>query len=539
MQKTKQKVQRIAAVFLTAMALMLLAACSGASNDNTSGTEQTGEAQADTGNGNTSDNGAAGSGTLVIALSQDIDTLDTHGTTAISTESVMVNLQSYLLKRDNEGTLHPHLAESYEALDDTTWSFTLRDNILFHNGDPLTAEDVKFSLERVAHDNKLVQHANFKSILEVNVLDPLNFEIITDGPDPALPYRLAREAAGIFPKNYIEENGWDAFQQHPVGSGPYEFVEWLKGDRMTMKKFDDYFEGDVSEWDTVVFRTIMETSTRVAELMTGGVHVASSIPPTDLDRVNNNDGTSVIKSDTTTVRMLYVNQNEQFKTSDPRVVQAIDYAIDNQVLSDIFANGEGTPTRTRPVPGTFGFDESLYDTYRYDPERARELLAEAGYNNNLEITLTSSQGRSYADSDTAQVIAGMLEEVGIKVNLDLLEASNYVSVRTNGENKELLFTGWNNTLFDASHALGHFHSTYQPAAFGYSNPRVDELLDAAAVNMDPDSRAEQYKEIQQIVAEEMPYIYLYQDVSFMGMSDSLDYEPRIDQMFHVDEIKSK
>ncbi|WP_020614846.1 ABC transporter substrate-binding protein [Paenibacillus daejeonensis] len=538
MQQRKQKVQRISSVFLTTMALLLLAGCSGG-NDTTSGAGQTGNTQAQTGNGTTTEGDSAGGKTLVIALSQDIDTLDTHGTTAISTEGVMVNLQSYLLKRDNEGTLHPHLAESYEALDDTTWSFTLRDNILFHNGDQLTAEDVKFSLERVAQDNKLVQHANFKTIQEVKVLDPLNFEIITDGPDPALPYRLAREAAGIFPKNYIEENGWDAFQQHPVGSGPYEFVEWLKGDRMTMKKFDDYFEGDVSEWDTVIFRTIMETSTRVAELMTGGVQIAASIPPTDLERVNSNDGTSIVKSDTTTVRMLYVNQNDAFKTSDPRVVQAIDYAIDNQVLSDIFADGEGKPTRTRPVPGTFGFDETLYDTYRYDPERARELLAEAGYTNNLEITLTSSQGRSYADSDTAQVIAGMLEEVGIKVNLVLLEASNYVSVRTNGENKELLLTGWNNTLFDSSHALGHFHSTYQPAAFGYSNPRVDELLDAAAVNMDPDSRAEQYKEVQQIVAEEMPYIYLYQDVSFMGMSDSLDYDPRIDQMFHVDEIKTK
>lgn len=513
--------------------VVLLAACSG---------QGSGEDKTSTGSETSAPSASSKAGegsTLVIALSQDVDTLDTHGTTSVATESVMVNLQSYLLKRDDAGKLHPHLAESYEALDDTTWSFTLRDNILFHNGDQLTAEDVKYSLERVAHDDKLVQHINYKTIKAVNIIDPLHFEIVTDGPDPALPYRLAREAAGIFPKKYIEENGWDTFQQHPIGSGPYAFVEWLKGDRMTLKKFDQYFAGDVSEWDTVIFRTIIETSTRVAELLTGGVQVANSIPPIDFDRVNNNDGTSVIKSDTTSVRMLYVNQNEGFKTSDPRVVQAIDYAIDNQVLSDIFANGEGTPTRTRPVPGTFGFDESLYNTYRYDQERARELLAEAGYNNNLEITLTSSQGRSYADSDMAQVIAGMLEEVGIKVKLELLEASNYVSVRTNGDNKELLFTGWNNTLFDASHALSHFHSTYHPKAFGYSNPKVDELLDLAAVNMNPEERAAQYREVQQIVAEEMPYIYLYQDVNFMGVSDDLDYMPRIDQMFYVEEIKKK
>lgn len=538
MEKRRRYLKMAGPALLTS--LLLLGACSGQNSGNNAGSKPSESVGTNSGNATAQPGAGTGNGdTLVIALSQDVDTLDTHGTTSVATESVMVNLQSYLLKRDDAGTLHPHLAESYEAVNDTTWSFALKDNILFHNGDPLTAEDVKFSLERVALDNKLVQHSNFKTIKEVKIIDPLHFEIVTDGPDPALPYRLAREAAGIFPKTYIEENGWDVFQQHPVGSGPYEFVDWLKGDRMTLKKFDGYFAGDVSEWDTVVFRTIIETSTRVAELLTGGVQVANSIPPIDFDRVNNNEGTSVVKSDTTSVRMLYVNQNEGFKTSDPRVVQAIDYAIDNQVLSDIFANGEGKPTRTRPVPGTFGFEESLHNTYRYDQERARELLSEAGYDNNLEITLTSSQGRSYADSDTAQVIAGMLEEVGIKVNLQLLEASNYVTTRTNGDNKELLFTGWNNTLFDASHALGHFHSTYHPKAFGYSNPRVDELLDLAAVNMNPEERAAQYKEVQQIVAEEMPYIYLYQDVNFMGVSDEVKYMPRIDQMFYVEEIKGK
>ncbi|WP_424768214.1 ABC transporter substrate-binding protein [Paenibacillus sp. sgz302251] len=482
----------------------------------------------------------SGSNVLTIALSQDVDTFDTHNTTSISTEGVMVNLLSYLIKRDNSGKPHPHLAESYESKDDVTWSFILKDNLKFHNGDTLTSQDVKFSLERVAKDKTLKQYQNYKSIQEVKIIDDTHFEIITNGPDPVLPYRLAREGAGILPKKYIDESGWEAFLKHPIGSGPYEFVEWIKGDKLFMKKFKEYFGGDVTDWDTVVFRTITETSTRIGELLTGGVQIATSIPPTDWDRVNNNEGTSVVNGDQTGVMMLMVNQSKEFKTSDPKVREAIDYAIDRQALIDKYSPGS-VSTRTRIVPGVPGFEESLYNTNRYDPERAKQLLQEAGYNdgNKLEITYTASQGRTYADSETAQMIAGMLEAVGIKVNLELLEASKYVDVRTTGKNKELLQTGWNNTLFDPSLALGHFHSTYNPKGFGYQNPTVDELLDKAAVNMNPEEREEQYKQVQRIVAEELPYVYLYVMKDFYGVSDVVTYEPRVDTMFYVEEIKKK
>ncbi|GIQ69683.1 peptide ABC transporter substrate-binding protein [Xylanibacillus composti] len=519
-------------LFLLIVMMVLLAACS----ENSAVPSQS-DRSADEGEG------AQSSGTdseLHIALTFDMDTPDTHNSTSVSTESIMVNVLDYLLRRDNAGSLQPHLVETYENVDDTTWSFRLKEGITFHNGDPMTAEDIKFSLERVATDDMLQQHVHYKSIKEVRVIDDYNFDIITHEPDPALPYRIAREGSGIFPKSYIEEAGWDEFLKKPIGSGPYRFVEWRKDDRVILEKYDRYFNGDVSEWDTVVFRTIPEASTRIGELLTGGIDVASSVPVTDWDRIQNHDGTSAIEAETTVMSMIMVNQNEAFATSDPKVREAIDYAIDNQALADKFTNGLAVPSRTRVIPGVLGFEESLHNTYRYDPERARELLQEAGYNDDLEISFGTMQGTSiYSNSEMAQLIAGMLEAVGIKVNLEVHERSQYVDVRNTGKNKELLLVGWNNLLFDASLAVDHFRSDYNPAGFGYSNPRVDELIEKARVNMNAEERAEQYQEIQRIVAEELPYIYVYQFKDIMGINDALDYEPRVDQMFYVEEIKRK
>lgn len=481
----------------------------------------------------------ASDNSLAIAMAQAVDTADTHNTTAISTEAVMVNLQSYLIKRDREGALEPDLATTYERTDDTTWRFVIHEGVQFHNGEPLTAEDVKFSLERVALDNTLVQHVNYRTIQEVRVVDDTTFDIVTTGPDPALPYRLAREGAGIFPMDYVTAEGWDGYERHPVGSGPFQFDAWVKGDSITLKKFDGYFGGDVTDWDTVEFRTISEPSTRIGELLAGSVDIVDQIPVVDRARVEDSGTTHIVDTGTTTVRMLYVNQNEQFATSDPRVAQAIDYAIDKEQLAQIFTDGRATPTRTRVVPGAFGHEPSLYNTSRFDPVKSRELLREAGYEDGeLTITLTSSQGRTAADSDTAQTLQGMLEAVGINVELELLEASSYVETRNTGQNKELLFTGWNNTLFDASLPLSHFRSDYAPATFGYNNPEVDRLLDAAAVNMNEEERARQYQEVQKIVAEELPYIYLYQDVAVYGAANSIDFEPRLDDMYRVVDIKS-
>src|SRR5699024_6606528 len=153
----------------------------------------------------------------------------------------------------------------------------------FHNGDELTAEDVKFTLERVAHDESLREHFQYEQIDEVEVVDDYHFKIHTIDPDPILLNRLSRIGAGILPKDYIDENGWEHFLENPIGTGPFTFVDWSRDSEIVYEVYDDYFDGAVEDWNKLVFRVVPEDSTRVAELLTGGVDIALNVPNHEWD----------------------------------------------------------------------------------------------------------------------------------------------------------------------------------------------------------------------------------------------------------------
>lgn len=475
--------------------------------------------------------------TLTIAMSVNLTSFDIHNQTNGYREGIFNNIFNYLVKRDNKGQIQPDLAEKYEKKDDTTWHFTLRKGVKFHNGDPLTSEDVKFSLERVARDEKLSQQSSYKQIQEVKIIDDLNFDIITSAPDPVLLYRVARIGSGILPKKYIEKVGWEEFSKNPVGTGPYQFVENKLDDKLVLKKFDGYFEGKVSDWDTLVFRIVPEASTRVSELLTGGVDIAAEIPPADWDRVNNHHGTKVLSSDSTTVMALAARSMPGSPTSDVRVRQAIDYAIDNKMIIDNLFKGTATPTRTRVTPGNWAWDESLFNSYRYDPAKSKELLKEAGYANGLDITLQTPQGSNLLDTDVAQMVAGMLTQVGIRTRVEILESSRFSDLYNTGKGKELMMNSNSNSMFDASHALAGYNSKTASKSVGYNNPAVDELLNKAQINMNEQERKEQYYKVQEMVAEDVPFINLYLQKYYTGASDRVSFEPRIDRAYIAREIK--
>lgn len=476
---------------------------------------------------------------LTIAQTTDITTFDPQNAFNTPTDTVISNIFSHIFERMSNNDIVSDVAESIENIDDTTWRVKLRSGVKFHNGDPLTSEDVKFTFERVAADETLQVQPYYEQIKEIKVIDELNFDFITDGPLPTLKTLTTFSGSWILPKKYIEDNGWDYFLKHPIGSGPYKFKEWIRDDRVVLEAFDDYFKGKVTEWDEVVFRSVPESSTRVGELLTGGVDIALNIPPNEWDRIEKNDGTSLVYGDTSYVPVLILRLTEGRVTSDSKVREAIELAIDRQKICNVLYKGAATPTRTRMTPGVFGAQESLYKQTLYDPERSKQLLAEAGYPNGLDVTMNAGKGRFILDGEVAEMIAGMLGEVGIRVKLQLTDWSTFVDVYTSKSNEELLLIGLGDSLYDCSDSMLHYTIKRAAGQTDYVNKETDRLFFEAGRNLNVEERRAQYQRIQDIVAEERPHIALFQLKGIYGVSDKITFIPFLNETIKVSEIKRK
>lgn len=478
------------------------------------------------------------SSTLTIAQSADLTTMDPQNSLSTNGDRVFRNMFSRLFYRDEAMEIQPLIVESFENPTEDTWTFKLIEGIKFHNGDPLTAEDVKFSLERVMTDESLKEYPYFKQLSEVNVLEDYLVEIKTDGPMPTLLRLLAKSGSDIVPKKYFEEVGVEGFQKNPIGSGPYKYVNWIRDDRVVLELNEDYF-GEIGKWDEVIVRAIPESSTRVGEVLTGGVDLATDIPPNEWDRVNNEKGVELVNGDTTRVMLLVVRTTDGTITADPKIREAIDLAINNQAIVDSVLKGTGVPVRSRVTEGILGTDPDLYDSYVYDLEKAKSLIKEAGYEDGVEITFTAPRGRYSLDAEVAQLVGAMLEEAGFKVNLNLLESSAFLDVYNSNSNEELIMIALADGLLDASYSLVHYTKERAAGQTDYDNPVVEELFNKAGRNLDEEERVKQYIEIQKIVAEERPHIFLFQQGANYGVSDKLNFIPRLDEEINFSDITRK
>lgn len=469
---------------------------------------------------------------ITVAVPQDIRGLDIHNHTSGVDESILVNIFDYLVMRDADGVIQPALATEWTNESETTWRFKLREGVKWHDGADFTADDVKYTLERVSRDNTLLQYENYRQITGVDVINPHEVLIHTDGPDPILVNRLTRIGSGMLPSKYIAEVGFEGFTTKPVGTGPYRFVEWRRDDRIVLNVNENHWRG-VAPFSEVVFRPINEPSTRVNELLTGGVQIATVLPPQDSKRVVNTQGLHVAMSPATTVMQFLVNTSPEAITGDPRIREAIDLAIDNQLLVDALLDGMGTPTTARVTPGIGAAPMDQYDTYTYNLERAAELLAEAGYApGEAEILIQGPSGRYPMDAELAELVGVMLEMAGFSVKYEILESSVYLEqVYHANAIKNLGLIGLGNDSGDYWYALRGFLcdiGSYQGKVH-WCNERFDELVNTASTNLDLEERAEQLSEASHILSEERAAIFLYQLINRVGVSDKIDWAPRADE----------
>ena len=331
--------------------------------------------------------GAQAKDTLTVALVSHAPTLDPH--MHFERVGVLVNINMFdsLLHRNTKLEFEPGLATSWKALSDTTWEFKIRKGVRFHNGEIMTPEDVKYSFDRVLDQTKKSpQYGNIRAIKEVKVVDAETVHIITDKPFPLLLERLVY--FGIVPKKHVMAVGDQAFgTTAPVGTGPWKFVEWKRDQLIRLEAFDQYWRGK-PPFKQLVFRAIPEYATQYAEIKTGGVDIIREVSADIMPELKTHPQTYV--SSTPILRVHYVELDMRSAPFDKKAArQAANYAIDKQTIMQKLMAGLATQVATVVQPLAFGFDREV-KPYPYDPKKAKELLAQAGFPNGVDITLHSS-----------------------------------------------------------------------------------------------------------------------------------------------------
>ncbi|NLG87477.1 MAG: ABC transporter substrate-binding protein [Firmicutes bacterium] len=464
---------------------------------------------------------------LVIAMSKEAATLDMHQGVGTYTASVLFHLYDALTWRTPEGNVEPKLAESYKALDDTTWEFKLRKDVKFHNGEPFTAEAVKYNVERIQNpEYKSRLAGDFAMIERVDVIDENTVHIVTKRPYPGLPLRLTY--LGMVPPKYTAEVGDAEFAEKPVGTGPYKFVEWVHGEKIVLEANEDYFLG-APKIKQVIFKTIPEDGTRMVALETGEADIITQVPPSELKRLESKEGLSVVSGPTTRAIFVGLDTLKGGPLAKKEVRQALNYAVNREQIVDTILQGLGKPVANLVLPQFDGYAEDIAP-YPYDPEKAKELLAAAGYPDGFSTSLAVVPGSVEGVKEVAEAIAADLGQVGVKVEVKTMEAARQLQLELEHKTDPMFMSGLGGPYADAELLIRISTGTGQRYS-NYSNPELDALVEKAASCMDDAQRDELWREVQLKLMDEAPLLYLYQRYAGYGVRDRVKgWQPRLDEL---------
>lgn len=494
----------IAALLAAAVTVGCLAACGGSPSAPDS--DQPDSQGQDSAGGQAKD-------TLVFAQSSDIISLDFHVGKTPANYDVTCNMFDTLVTWDADNNVIPHLAESWEFLDEDSLQMHLREGVRFHDGEEMTAEDVQYTLTRAM--NSTIVRNNFSWLESVEVADPYTVVINTKGPYTPVLNALCNPLAGIMPKHLLEADG-EAMAKNPVGTGPYQFVERKEGEYVKMEANEDYWGGTVPT-KYLEMRVVPEASQRATLLETGEIDVAYDVLASDVQRLQDNAGTDVLSADSFKVFYLTVNCNSGTAAlQDSRVRRALEYAIDKEALCSAVMYGYATPSASLVGPGVFGYDESAVANI-YDVDKAKSLLAEAGYPDGFEMSIWV-QSSDQTRQEACVILQAMFEEIGVKASVEPMDGSVMDDTIVKGGDFAACSSMNYNLMGDADYVL---YSNISPESTSnlshYNSKDVLDKLIAARNLTDDDARAAVYKEISAIMAEDRPYIPLWAYQNLVGI----------------------
>ena len=445
---------------------------------------------------------AKDSSEIVVGIPQDLeDSLDPHKALAAGTKEILFNVYEGLLKPDSQGNNIPAVAESYTVSEDLmTYTFKLRDGIKFHNGKNVTADDVKYSIDKFAgiSDGSEPLVSAFSVIEEVNIIDDKTVDVVLNTPDTDLPTYLAMVSAAIIPKD--NENP----DTVAIGTGPYKYVSRSPQENVICEAFDDYW-GEKANIKNVTFKVEANADSIVMDLLGGSIDFYARLT---IDQVKQlNDEFSVYEGTMNLVQALYLNNNVK-PFDDVRVRQALSYATDVDEILDITAEGKGTKIGSSMFPA-FGkyYDESLSELYPTDIEKAKELLKEAGYENGFNMTITVPSNYQ-PHIDVAQVLVEQYKKIGVNAEIQLVEWNSWLSDVYTGRNFESTVIGVDASYLAASALLSRFESTAANNFINFKSDAYDKAYNKTLTTADDDERTALYLECERILADEAANVYI-------------------------------
>ena len=482
----------------------------GYENGDDNGYDDNGDDNGENGDDNGEDGGvldtAIGDDTLVVLKPSMPATLDPASGLDQPSSQVQRQIYDTLLYMSPDLELHPHLATSWEIIDASTVELELRDDVVFHNGDPLTAEDVKFSLERAAASAYTIAVTGM--IEEVEILDDYLIRIHTNVDFAPFVNHLAHTATSIVNQAHVEEVGDEGNAAEPIGTGPFSFANMVAGDRIELSRFDDYWGGTAGV-ENIEIRIVPEQSVRAIEVDSGAAHIAYQIAPQDISLMEESDAVEVIRNRTLSTN--YIGMNNQIAPfDDVRVRLAISYALNTEAIVEAVYLGLGNPGNG-PISSIVWGAADL-EPRAHDIERAQELLAEAGLEDGFETTFYFNDGNPQR-AMIAEIVQAQLRALNIDISIEPVEWGTYMEVTAAGE-APMYALGWVTVTNDPDYGLfPTLHSDNHGEAGNrtfFANDEVDSLLDQAREETDPDVRLQLYTEAQEIIHEEAPWIFLWE-----------------------------
>lgn len=450
-------------------------------------------------------------GSIKVGISQDLDSLDPHKAVAAGTKEVLFNIYEGLVKPDKDGNLVEAVASSYSVSDDAkVYTFTLRDGVKFHNGNAVTAEDVKYSIDRCADTSNGEPLVSAYSIIEsVNILDEKTVEIrLTESNTEFLAYMTT----AIIPKDY------DKLDTEPVGTGPFKYVSRSPQENVILEKNEDYW-GEKAHLDKVEFKIVADADMLVTNLKGGSIDMAMRLTSSQAAELT--DGFHIEEGTMNLVQALYLN-NDVEPLNNEKVRQALCYAVNPDEIMDMMADGKGVRIGTSMYPGLKKYyDEEYADYYTQDFEKAKELLKEAGYPDGFDLEITVSSA-DQPHVDTAQVIAEELKNIGVNVTIKPIEWEAWLEDVYAKRDYQSTVVGVDASNLSARAMLERFTSDASGNFINFKDDEYDKVFKEAIAATDETEQIKLYKQAEGILAEKAANVYIQDLANLVAVSNKYD-----------------